>query len=82
MSKKLETEDVEGERPADEFAPGAGPDGKPVMLTPDEAAKLVGERDAEEEAFGAVVGDPEEGDDLSDLEDDDSAVLDAIAKAE
>jgi glucokinase len=36
-------DDAEGDRPADEFAPGAGEDGKPVMLTPDEAAKLLGQ---------------------------------------
>lgn len=70
-------EQVEGERPADGIAPGSDEGGKVVMLTPDEAAKLLGQRDADEEAFDELL-DP---DDLSDLEDDDSAVLDAIAKA-
>lgn len=68
---KLQIKDVEGDRPADDFAPGAV-DGKIVMLTPDEAAKLIGDRDAEEEAFNAQLfgDDVEDLDDVSDLDDD------------
>lgn len=66
--------DADGDRPADSFAPGSV-DGKVVMLTLEEAAKLVGERDADEEAFDKVLDGMnaeaiEEDDDLSDLDDE------------
>ena len=77
--KQQMLDDAEGERPADGFAPGAV-DGKVAMLTPDEAAQLLGEREADEEAFDEML-DPEDAG-FPDLDDDDSEVLDAIRKAE
>jgi hypothetical protein len=44
-------------------------DGKVVSYTPEEAAKLQGERDAEEEAFGELLGDEHFEEDLEDLSD-------------
>lgn len=69
-------EQVEGDRPADGLAPGAGADGMPKMLTLDEAAQAIGERDADEEAFAKLLPgydadlDEEDLDDVSDLDDD------------
>lgn len=44
-------------------------DGKVVSYTPEEAAKLQGERDAEEEAFGELLGDEHFEEDLDDVSD-------------
>lgn len=39
------------------WAPGQMTDGSISILTPDEAAAAIGERDADEEAFNALLGD-------------------------
>jgi hypothetical protein len=49
--------DADGDRPADAIAPGANAEGKVVSYTPEEAAKLMGQRDADEEAFAALLDD-------------------------
>lgn len=51
-----EIEDTEGKS---KWAPGEMADGTIPVLTPDEAAKLIGERNADEEAFNALLGEDE-----------------------
>lgn len=59
--------DTEGKS---KWAPGQNADGSISIHTPEEAAKLVGERDADEEAFEDMLsGLDAESDDFSDLDD-------------
>jgi hypothetical protein len=82
--------DAEGDRPADEIAPGSNGEGKVVVMTPEEAAKSLGERDADEEAFAHLIPggkealeeeNAEDFEDFSDQDDDDEDVLAAIEGA-
>lgn len=67
--------DADGDRPADQIAPGSNADGAVVSMTLDEAAVSIGRRDADEEAFAELLGDEtaiEDLDDVSDLDDEET----------
>jgi len=51
--QKTDPEDTEGKS---KWAPGQMADGSISIFTQDEAAKLVGERNADEEAFNDLMG--------------------------
>lgn len=55
------------------FAPGEQADGSIVSMTEDEAAVALGQREADEQAFGQMLDgdDFEDEDDISDLDDED-----------
>jgi hypothetical protein len=53
LTDKTDPQDTEGKS---KWAPGQMADGSISIFTPDEAAKLMGERDADEEAFNDVMG--------------------------
>ena len=57
-------------RKDDSWGIGQMSDGSILAMTPDEAAAALGQREADEEAFGAML-DGEDIDDISDLDDDD-----------
>lgn len=61
---------ISSSRENDNWAPGQLADGSILAMTPDEAAAALGQREADEEAFGAML-DGEDIDDISDLDDDD-----------
>lgn len=63
---------ISGER-GKTYAPGEQEDGSIVSMTDDEAAAALGEREADEKAFGLMLDgdDFEDEDDISDLEDTD-----------
>lgn len=56
-------EGISSPRENDNYAPGQRADGTIVTMTPDQALKAIGERDAYEEAF-------DDDADVSDLDDD------------
>lgn len=69
MSKKPKPteEGISTPRGKDEWAPGQRADGSIIVMTPDEALKAIGERNAYEDAFGDML---DNADDISDLDDD------------
>lgn len=60
---------ISGSRENDNWAPGQLADGSIPVMTPDEAAAALGEREAYEQAFDAMLDD-DDIDDISDLDDE------------